>query len=111
MQNDDKTTTAPPGCAPTNGSEVAARIAVIRPRREAAMQMNGPTWTKDEILDGIWDMYLELCELQTRRDRVNSTRFPDFEQALGQLERVGMPPNDRTERQPPTATVADTQKP
>lgn len=66
---------------PEAGAGLAAATGSARP------------WTKKECLDGIWEMYRECCKLETKQDKVESTRYPDFEDMLRQLERHGLPAN------------------
>jgi hypothetical protein len=84
------------GFADATGSvEFVRRLAEIRKARAASMLLTGPDWSKEAILDGLWDMYLEHCQMMDVRDGTSSTRFPDLERALAQMEKNGLPPNNQ----------------
>jgi hypothetical protein len=84
------------GLAATTGSvEFERRLAEIKKARAASMLLTGPEWSKEDILNGLWDMYLEHCEMMNKRDGTYATRFSDLERALAQMERQGLPPNSQ----------------
>ena len=57
-------------------------------------------WTREECLEGMWELYRDYCQMESERDGCSATRLPDYEDMLKQLEQHGMPA-------PPNADISD----
>jgi hypothetical protein len=70
-------------------------------------------WTREECLEGMWELYRDYCQMESERNGCSATRLPDYENMLKQLEQHGMPapPNGKAEAQCPGKKGKNASKP
>jgi rubrerythrin len=69
--------------------EVHEKTLKIHPKK---INMNEkPPFSRQEIIDGIREIYQEFCDLKKRKEGLSGFRLHDFEEAIEWIEENGLP--------------------
>lgn len=64
------------------------------------------SFTREEIIKGLRELYTEWCQMKAREEGLSSIRLPDYEKMLDELEQDGLPePDEKAERDHLRATL------